>query len=354
MPIKVLVVDDSALVRSLLAGIINDSPGLELVGAAPDAFVARDMVNQFSPHVITLDVEMPRMDGLSFLEKLMAARPTPVVMISTLTEEGADATMRALELGAVDFLPKPKLGVAEGIREYSELIVEKITAAANARVKPLQSSAHVIVSTKEKLSPAQYHSTEKIIAIGASTGGTEAIKDLLVQFPAAMPGIVMTQHMPPGFTRTFAERLDKCTKLHVVEARGGERILPGHAYLAPGGHHLIVSRYGADYVVKLSDMAPVHRHRPAVDVMMDSVAQAGGKNVIGILLTGMGKDGAQGMLEIRKQGGYTIAQDENSCVVYGMPKEAVNIGGVDQTVELLKMGEVIAAKLKAMGGGNRL
>ncbi|MBK8188595.1 MAG: chemotaxis response regulator protein-glutamate methylesterase [Cellvibrio sp.] len=352
--IKVLVVDDSALVRTLLSEIIRDTPGLELVGAAPDAFVARDMVNQFSPNVITLDVEMPRMDGLSFLEKLMAARPTPVVMISTLTEEGADATLRALELGAVDFLPKPKIGVSEGIREYAELIVEKIVAAASVRVKPLRQVVRRDVAENEKVNPTKIHSTEKIIAIGASTGGTEAIKDLLVQFPAAMPGIVMTQHMPPGFTRTFAERLNKCTKLHVVEARGGERILPGHAYLAPGGHHLIVSRYGADYVVKLSDMEPVHRHRPAVDVMMDSVAQAGGKNVIGILLTGMGKDGAQGMLEIRNQGGYTFAQDEESCVVYGMPKEAVAVGGVDQTVELLKMGDAIQAKLKAMGGGNRL
>lgn len=354
MAIKVLVVDDSALVRTLLSEIIRDTPGLELVGAAPDAFVARDMVNQFSPNVITLDVEMPRMDGLSFLEKLMAARPTPVVMISTLTEEGADATLRALELGAVDFLPKPKIGVSEGIREYAELIVEKIVAAASVRVKPLRQVVRKDVAENEKVNPTKIHSTEKIIAIGASTGGTEAIKDLLVQFPAAMPGIVMTQHMPPGFTRTFAERLNKCTKLHVVEARGGERILPGHAYLAPGGHHLIVSRYGADYVVKLSDMEPVHRHRPAVDVMMDSVAQAGGKNVIGILLTGMGKDGAQGMLEIRNQGGYTFAQDEESCVVYGMPKEAVAVGGVDQTVELLKMGDAIQAKLKAMGGGNRL
>lgn len=354
MAIKVLVVDDSALVRSLLSQIINDCPELELVGAAPDAFVARDMVNQFAPQVITLDVEMPRMDGLSFLEKLMAARPTPVVMISTLTEEGADATLRALELGAVDFLPKPKIGVSEGIREYAELIIEKIIAAAGVRVKRLNKAPTRDVADTEKVNPTKIQSTEKIIAIGASTGGTEAIKDLLVQFPAAMPGIVMTQHMPPGFTRTFAERLNKCTKLHVTEARGGERILPGHAYLAPGGHHLIVSRYGADYVIKLSDLPPVHRHRPAVDVMMASVADAGGKNVLGILLTGMGKDGAQGMLDIRKQGGYTFAQDEESCVVYGMPKEAVAIGGVDQTVELLKMGDVIQAKLKAMGGGNRL
>ena len=354
MSIKVLVVDDSALVRSLLSEIINKAPGLELVGAAPDAFIARDMVNQFAPDVITLDVEMPRMDGLSFLEKLMVAKPTPVVMISTLTDEGAEATLRALELGAVDFLPKPKLGVAEGIREYSELIVEKITTASKIRVRPLQKIHRPEVGSGDKILSKHLQSTEKIIAIGASTGGTEAIKDLLVQFPSAIPGIVMTQHMPPGFTRTYAERLNKCTNLYVIEARGGERILPGHAYLAPGGHHLIVARSGADYIVKLSDAEPLHRHRPAVDVMMESVARVGGKNVIGVLLTGMGKDGAKGMLDIKNQGGFTFAQDEASCVVYGMPKEAVSIGGVDQTVELSKMGEAILTKLKTMGGGNRL
>lgn len=355
MAIKVLVVDDSALVRSLLAEIIRATPGLELVGLAPDAFVARDMVKQFSPDVITLDIEMPRMDGLSFLEKLMNARPTPVVMISTLTEEGADATLRALELGAVDFIPKPKLGIASGIREYTDLIVEKIQEAAVAKVKaPVKKNVTALKTEQKIATGGRLQSTEKIIAIGASTGGTEAIKELLMQLPAAVPGIVMTQHMPPGFTRTFAERLDKLTRLHVAEAKGGERILPGHAYLAPGGHHLIVVRSGADYVVKLSDAEPVHRHRPAVDVMMESVALAGGKNVLGVLLTGMGKDGAKGMLNIREHGGYTLAQDEASCVVYGMPKEAVSVGGVDQTVELGTMGAVLLEKIKAMGSGNRL
>lgn len=355
MSIKVLVVDDSALVRSLLSEIIHTAPGFILVGAAPDAYVARDMVKQFSPDVITLDIEMPRMDGLTFLEKLMRARPTPVVMISTLTEAGADATMRALELGAVDFIPKPRLGIAEGIREYEELILEKLTAAAQVKVKPLVKS---IVSERidvgQKIVASRLQSTEKIIAIGASTGGTEAIKDVLMQLPAAVPGIVMTQHMPAGFTRTYAERLNKLTKLHVVEAKGGERILPGHAYLAPGGYHLLVARSGADYVTKLSDAEPMHRHRPAVDAMMASVAAAGGKNVIGVLLTGMGKDGAQGMLDIRNAGGYTLAQDEHSCVVYGMPKEAVHLGAVDKTVELDKMGDAILEKLKSMGAGNRL
>lgn len=355
MKIKVLVVDDSALVRSLLAEIIRDTPDMVLVGAAPDAYVARDMVNQFAPDVITLDIEMPRMDGLSFLEKLMAARPTPVVMISTLAEEGAEATLRALELGALDYIPKPKLGVSSGIREYAELIVEKLRAAASVKVKPLVKINRPETTGAQKISTSsKLMGTEKIIAIGASTGGTEAIKDLLVQLPAAVPGIVMTQHMPPGFTRTYAERLNKLTRLHVVEAKGGERILPGHAFLAPGGFHLLVVRSGADYIVKLSEGEPVHRHRPAVDVMMESVALAGGKNVLGVLLTGMGKDGAKGMLDIRNHGGYTFAQDEASCVVYGMPKEAVLCGGVDQTVELEKMGAALLEKIKAMGSGNRL
>lgn len=355
MAIKVLVVDDSALVRSLLSEIIRNAPGFILVGAAPDAYVARDMVKEFSPDVITLDIEMPRMDGLTFLEKLMVARPTPVVMISTLTEAGADATLRALELGAVDFIPKPKLGITQGFREYTELILEKLAAAAQVKVKPIAKKIlNESVDANQKVVVNRLQSTEKIIAIGASTGGTEAIKDVLMQLPAAVPGIVMTQHMPPGFTRTFAERLNKLTKLHVVEAKGGERILPGHAYLAPGGFHLLVVRSGADYMVKLSESELVHRHRPAVDVMMESVAAAGGKNVIGVLLTGMGKDGAKGMLDIRNHGGYTFAQDEKSCVVYGMPKEAVNAGGVDEVVDLANMGTAILSKLKTLGAGNRL
>ncbi|MES2672859.1 MAG: chemotaxis response regulator protein-glutamate methylesterase [Pseudomonadota bacterium] len=356
MTIKVLVVDDSALVRSLLAEIIRSDAGLTFVGAAPDAFIARDMVNQYSPDVITLDIEMPGMDGIAFLEKLMHARPTPVIMISTLTERGAEVTLHALELGAVDFIPKPKLSIADGLREYSELIIEKIYAAASVKVKKREQTLAAVANVGAEKSPSHSRilSTEKIIAIGASTGGTEAIKDVLMQLPAGVPGIVMTQHMPAGFTKTYAERLNKCTRLHVVEASGGERILPGHAYLAPGDHHLMVMRYGADYVVKLSQAEPLHRHRPAVDVMFESVANAGGKNVIAVLLTGMGKDGAKGMLDIRNAGGYTLAQDEKSCVVYGMPKEAVNMGGVDKTVNLDEMGAAILEKIKTLGGGNRV
>lgn len=354
-PIKVLVVDDSALVRSLLSEIINNQTDMVLVGAAPDAYIARDMVNQLVPDVITLDIEMPRMDGLTFLEKLMIARPTPVIMISTLTEAGAEATLRALELGAIDFIPKPKLGVVDGIREYAEVILEKIRAAASVKVRAYQRPVTSDRPSAIKLTSATALSgTEKIIAIGASTGGTEAIKDLLLQLPAVVPGIVMTQHMPPGFTRSFAERLNRLTALHVSEAKGGERILPGHAYLAPGGYHLVVVRSGADYIIKLSDAEPLHRHRPAVDVMMESVAVAGGKNVIGVILTGMGKDGAKGILDIHHRGGFTIAQDEASSVVYGMPKEAVATGAVDQVVSLEHIGRHILDRLASMGFGNRL
>lgn len=351
MPIKVLIVDDSALVRSLLSEIIRAAPGFDVVGAAPDAYVARDLVKQFSPDVITLDIEMPRMDGLTFLEKLMAARPTPVIMISTLTEAGSESTLQALELGAVDFIPKPKLGIAEGLRDYTDQLIEKLRAAAKVKLHkiakpgaPPRSSTIVMPRL----------GTEKIIAVGASTGGTEAIKELLLQLPANVPGIVITQHMPAGFTRSFAERLNRITALEVKEASGGERILPGHAFLAPGGYHLLVERYGADYTLKLSQSEPVHRQRPAVDVMMSSAARAGGKNVVGVLLTGMGKDGAQGMLDIREHGGYTLAQDEESCVVYGMPKEAVSLGGVDRVVPLMEMGDALIERLKLMGLGNRL
>ncbi len=348
--IRVLVVDDSALVRSLLGEIIRQAPGMELVGTAADAFAARELVKQQAPDVITLDIEMPRMDGLTFLQKLMAARPTPVIMISTLTEQGAEASLRALELGAVDFIPKPRLGIVEGIRDYAEMIIEKIQAAAGARVGRPQPVKRLEVNARF----SGIRGTEKIIAIGASTGGTEAIKALLMALPPAVPGIVITQHMPPGFTRSYAARLNRLTRLTVCEAQGDERIMPGQAYLAPGGKHLLVVRSGADYMTRLSDAEPVHRHRPAVDVMFDSLAGAGGPNVIALLLTGMGKDGAQGMLHVRQAGGYTLAQDEASCVVYGMPREAVLAGGVARQLPLESMASELLDYLARSGAGNRV
>lgn len=355
MPIKVLVVDDSALIRALLKEIIQADPELELVGQAPDAYVARDLIKQLNPDVLTLDVEMPRMDGLTFLEKLMRGRPMPVVMISSLTEQGSEATFRAMELGAVDFVAKPKLGIREGMQAYAEEICYKIKAASLARLipRPVQPVMPVDDVPRSGV-PRPIIGTEKLIAIGASTGGTEAIKDVLLGLPADSPGIVITQHMPPGFTRSFAERLNRMTRLNVVEAKGGERILPGHAFLAPGDKHLLVERSGANYVTRLSDAEPVRRHKPAVDPMFHSVAQCAGRNVIACLLTGMGKDGAQGMLEIRQAGGYTVAQNEATCVVYGMPREAVAIGGAEDILPLGEIAEALLQQARKRGGGNRV
>jgi two-component system chemotaxis response regulator CheB len=302
--IKVLIVDDSALIRGVMKEIINSQPDMEVVGVAPDPLVARDLIKQTSPDVLTLDVEMPKMDGLEFLEKLMRLRPMPVVMVSSLTERGSEITMRALELGAVDFVTKPKMSIQSGMLEYTG-------QAARLELAPVRNPLT---------------SSEKLIIIGASTGGTEAIKDFLIQLPSDCPGILITQHMPEGFTRSFANRLDKLCKISVKESEGGERVLPGHAYLAPGHSHLLLVRSGANYMTKLDQGPPVNRHRPSVDVLFNSAAVNAGKNAVGVILTGMGRDGAAGMLEMKKAGAYNVAQDEASCVVFGMPKEAIAIG----------------------------
>ena len=329
MKIKVLIVDDSALIRGVMKEIINSQPDMEVVGVAPDPLVARDLIKQTNPDVLTLDVEMPKMDGLDFLERLMRLRPMPVVMVSSLTERGSEITMRALELGAVDFVTKPKVSIQSGMLEYTELIAEKIRIASRARLRPRTpapgAQGHAAGVT---LAPVRntFTSSEKLIIIGASTGGTEAIKDFLVQLPPDCPGILITQHMPEGFTRSFASRLDRLCRISVKEAEGGERVLPGHAYLAPGHSHLLLVRSGANYMTKLDQGPPVNRHRPSVDVLFSSAAVSAGKNAVGVILTGMGRDGAAGMLEMKKAGAYNLAQDEASCVVFGMPKEAIAIG----------------------------
>ncbi|MGH8436978.1 MAG: protein-glutamate methylesterase/protein-glutamine glutaminase [Pseudomonas sp.] len=353
MPIKVLVVDDSALIRSLLSEIIRADPQLQLVGAASDAFVARDLIKKHAPDVITLDVEMPRMDGLTFLDKLMRGRPTPVVMISSLTEQGSESTLRALELGAIDFVCKPRLGISEGMQAYAAEIRAKLKVAAGARLSKRAAAAHP--AAIETLVPATtIVGTEKLIAIGASTGGTEAIKAVLLGLPADSPGVVITQHMPAGFTRSFAERLNRLSRLTVCEAQDGDRILPGHALIAPGGLHLLVTRSGANYVARLSEAPPVNGHRPAVDVMFHSAARCAGRNLIAALLTGMGRDGAQGLLDIRQSGGYTLAQDEASCVVYGMPREAAAIGAAEEVLALAAIAPALVAQARKRGSGNRV
>jgi two-component system chemotaxis response regulator CheB len=337
MKVKVLIVDDSALIRSVLSEIISSQPDMEVVGVAPDPLVARDLIKQTNPDVLTLDVEMPKMDGLDFLEKLMRLRPMPVIMVSSLTERGSEITMRALELGAVDFVTKPKLSIQSGMLEYTELICEKIRAASKARIKPRSAptaDGHVITPGTLPLVRNPLTSSEKLIIIGASTGGTEAIKNFLVQMPSDCPGILITQHMPEGFTRSFAKRLDGLCKISVCEAAGGERVLPGHAYIAPGHSHLLLSRSGANYMTQLDTGPPVNRHKPSVDVLFRSAATCAGKNAVGVILTGMGKDGALGMLEMKNMGAHNFAQDESTCVVFGMPREAIAIGATHEVAPL--------------------
>jgi two-component system chemotaxis response regulator CheB len=343
--IRVLIVDDSALVRALLTEIVRAQPDMEIVGAARDPYAARALIRETNPDVITLDVEMPRMNGLEFLARLMQLRPTPVLMISSLTERGAEVTMRALELGAVDFVAKPRLGIAGGLEQAAEEIVSKIRVAARARVRRAPTGARAPAA----LPAAGFSGTEKLVFIGASTGGTEAIRDLLVSFPPDYPGTLITLHMPPGFTQRYAERLDRACRITVREAKDGEPVLPGHAYVAPGDHHLRVARSGSDYLARVSQDEPVNRHRPSVDVLFSSAARFAGPNAIGVLLTGMGKDGARALLEMRQAGAWTIAQDEASCVVFGMPREAIALGAAAEVLPIYGIAEAVARRLAAAG-----
>ncbi|MFJ1298791.1 chemotaxis response regulator protein-glutamate methylesterase [Pseudomonadota bacterium AL_CKDN230030165-1A_HGKHYDSX7] len=346
--IRVLCVDDSALVRGLMTEIINSHADMEVVATAPDPLVARELIKQHNPDVLTLDVEMPRMDGLDFLEKLMRLRPMPVVMVSSLTERGGEITLRALELGAIDFVTKPKLGIRDGLLDYSELIADKIRAASRARLRAPAPAAAGTPAPVRLRSP--FASSEKLVIIGSSTGGTEAIREVLQPLPPDSPAILITQHMPAGFTRSFAQRLDALCAVTVREAVHGERVLPGHVYLAPGGEqHMKLGRSGANYVIELETGDPVNRHRPSVDVLFNSAAVAAGRNAIGVILTGMGKDGAAGMLAMRRAGAHTLAQDEASCVVFGMPREAIAIGAADEVVSLGDMSERILLRVGDRG-----
>lgn len=321
---KVLIVDDSALMRQLLREILSKDDGIEVVGAASDPIAARQAILSLNPDVLTLDVEMPRMDGLTFLEKLMRAHPMPVVMVSSLTEKGCETTLKALELGAVDFVSKPKLDIRSQTLELADEIVAKVKAAARIRIQrrtaSLISTSGMPAVTK---SDALLKSTHTVIAIGASTGGTEALRDVLTPLPPDSPGIVIVQHMPEKFTKAFADRLNGLCRINVSEAKDGDRVLPGHALLAPGNFHMEVFRSGAEYRVKVSQTEHVNRHRPSVDVLFHSCARYLGSNAVGVILTGMGADGARGLLAMREAGAYTIAQDEQSCIVFGMPREAI-------------------------------
>ena len=340
-PIRVVVVDDSLVIRTVMRAIIDDAPDMECAGVAEDAASARVLIRETSPDVITLDVEMPGMDGLDFLERIMRLKPTPVVMMSTLTEQGSEIALRALELGAVEVLGKPRGSLSAGLGAAAERIQETLRAAAGARVGVAMSMSraqHAMPPDSGRVAAVRATlkgmSATRIIAIGASTGGTEAIKDVLSGLDAHLPGIVITQHMPERFTRSFAERLDKLSIIKVKEAEQGEPVLPGHAYVAPGHSHLSIVVRGQQLCCELTQGPPVNRHRPSVDVLFDSVASVVGARAVGVLLTGMGRDGADGLLRMRTAGATTIAQSERSCVVYGMPREAVANGGAAEVIDL--------------------
>jgi two-component system chemotaxis response regulator CheB len=354
--IRVLIVDDSALMRQVLTELLSQDPEIEVVGAAQDPYVAREKIKKLNPDVLTLDVEMPKMDGLTFLEKLMAGHPMPVVMVSSLTEAGCQTTLRALELGAVDFFTKPRIDLRNGMEEQAQELVAKIKAAACAKVRSsglrvsgcgLNSKLETRNSHPPVSAGAMLKTTDTIIAIGASTGGTEAIRELLEVLPPNMPPILVTQHMPEKFTKTFAERLDTLCRISVKEAEDGDSVLPGRALIAPGNYHMMLTRSGARYSVRLNQDPPVNRHRPSVDVMFQSVAQYAGGNSIGVILTGMGGDGARGLLLMKRAGAHTIAQDESSCVVFGMPKEAIKLGGVDNVLPLGEIPAHLLAKVRS-------
>ncbi|MCW8092986.1 chemotaxis response regulator protein-glutamate methylesterase [Alteromonas ponticola] len=347
--IKVLIVDDSALIRSMLQKILNSEPDIEVVATAQDAFVAREHVKKLKPDVITLDIEMPKVDGITFLDRLMKAAPTPVVMISTLTEAGADATITALSLGAVDFVPKPKVDVAKGLQSFASLIVSKVRMAAGVKVKKLTAGKE-----RQPLASLNYRGTELIVGIGASTGGTEAIKNIVTLLPASFPAIIITQHIPPQFTTSFAKRLDGLSAMTVSEAKDGERLLLGHAYLAPGDRHLMIQKSGADYRIRLDDGEKVTGHKPSVDEMFESLAKQVKENTIACLLTGMGKDGAQGMHSIKQAGGYTITQNEATCVVYGMPKEADRLEAQCESLPINDIAQRMITLVNNKGKGNRI
>ncbi len=344
--IRVLIVDDSSLVRTVLSNGLSQDPGIEVVGTAPDPFVARDKIVQLKPHVLTLDVEMPRMDGVDFLRRLMPQYPLPVIMVSALTQKGKRITLEALDAGAVDFVTKPATDLQRGLEDMMMELRTKVKIAANANVSHWKNKRQTLPSERTINAPrALAESTDKVIVIGASTGGTEAIRQIISQFPPTMPGVVIVQHMPPGFTKMFAERLNTICAMEVKEAESGDRVFNGRILIAPGDMHTSIFRSGGTYQVRCEMGEKVCGHRPSVEVLMRSAAQHVGANAIGVMLTGMGHDGADGMGAMRQAGARTLAQDEASCVVFGMPNEAFKRGGAERLLPLDKIANEIARLL---------
>lgn len=338
--IRVLVVDDSALVRETLKNILESDPDIEVMGTATDPYVAAERIKHEIPDVITLDVEMPRMDGITFLQRIMSQHPIPVVMCSSLTEKGCETTLKALEYGAVEIIQKPRVGTKRFLSDSAIYICDVVKSAASARIRPIQSARKIEKKlTADVMMPkptnfAMAQTTERIVAVGASTGGTEALKDFLEAFPVDCPGIIIVQHMPENFTAAFAKRLNSICRIEVKEAADGDTVLRGRALIAPGNRHLLLKRSGARYYTEIKEGPLVSRHRPSVDVLFRSVARYAGSNAVGVIMTGMGDDGAQGMYEMKQAGSYNIAQDEASCVVFGMPQEAIKKGCVDRILPL--------------------
>lgn len=351
MTIRVLIVDDSALVREVLTQMLSKSPDIEVIGAAFDPIFAMQQMKKCWPDVIILDIEMPRMDGLTFLKKIMTERPTPVIICSSLTEEGASITLEALAAGAISIITKPGVGIKNFLQQSANELVQEIRGAVNAKLRNLlPATGQLIVPPKRSadamLSPPaeriQFKTTERIIAVGTSTGGTQALEYLLTRLPTSCPGLAIVQHMPARFTASFAERLNGLSQIEVKEAVTGDRLLPGVALIAPGGKHLLIQRSGAQYLAEVKEGPPVSRHCPSVDVLFRSVAVSAGHNALGVIMTGMGDDGARGLRELHDTGARTIAQDEASCVVFGMPKEAIAHGGVDEVMSLSQITQTLA------------
>ncbi len=358
--IKVMIVDDSAVVRQVLSALLSKDAGIDVIAAAPDPIFAMDKMNANWPDVIVLDVEMPRMDGITFLKRIMSIRPTPVVICSTLTEKGAATSMQALAAGAVTIVTKPKAGLKSFLEMDAGEIIHAVKSAAVADMRRLKAITNIPTSAPQKIkidevitapevmssaNSAMAATTDQLVAIGTSTGGTQALEQVLIRLSRTVPGIVIVQHMPEKFTAAFAERLNRVCEIEVLEAQNGDRVIPGRALVAPGGRHMQVKRSGAQYHVEILDAPPVNRHRPSVDVLFRSVAKCAGRNALGIIMTGMGDDGALGMREMHEAGAATVAQDEKTCVVYGMPKEAVKLGAVDKILPL----DSIAATIEQYG-----